>query len=37
MKHEVQIHYELESLNFGQLHGGTNGVATVTGCASTLV
>jgi hypothetical protein len=34
MKHEVQIHYEIESLNFGRLHGGTNGVAIVTGCAS---
>jgi hypothetical protein len=34
MKHEVQIHYEIVSLNFGQLHGGTNGVAIVTGCAS---
>jgi len=34
MKHEVQIPYEIESLNFGQLHGGANGVAIVTGCAS---
>jgi hypothetical protein len=33
MKHEVQIHYEIESLNFSQLHGGTHGVAIVTGCA----
>jgi hypothetical protein len=34
MKHKVQTHYEIESLNFGQPHGGTNGVAIVTGCAS---
>ena len=34
MKHEVQLHYEIESLNFGQLYGGTNRVAIVTGCAS---
>jgi hypothetical protein len=34
MKHEVQIHFEIESLNFGQLPGGAHGVALVTGCAS---
>jgi hypothetical protein len=34
MEHEVQIHYELESLKFGQLRGSANGVAIVTGCAS---